>query len=154
MNPDEPDLEASLAELAAAVRKKRKPSRFHARAVLVALGHRILAGDRDLTAAAVARVKDLVQERIADWELAVREELELAAAEFVRSVDPRFLSLPKYDFAYTVAARERLEARLAAADQLGIAVEESLLEQVADADERLAPYLGRDGRRGGSERAR
>ncbi len=155
MNDGEIDLEAALAELAAALRKKRKPSRFHARAILVALGEQILVEDGARVTAGVARVAELVRELAADWEAVVREELELAATEFVRSVDPRFLSHPRYDFAYTVTARERLEARLSAAERLGIGPAEGLLEQVVEADELLAPHLRRlDERkqRGGQDR--
>jgi hypothetical protein len=155
MKDGETDLDAALAELATALRKKHKPSRFHARAILVALGEQILAEDGARVTAGVQRVAELVRERPADWEAAVREELELASTEFVRSVDPRFLTHPRYDFAYTVAVRERLEARLAAAERMGIAPAEGLLEQIVEADELLAPYLSRlDERkqRGGKDR--
>jgi hypothetical protein len=143
MTNDETELEPAIADLAAALRKKRKPSRFHARAILLALGERVLAEDETRAALAVANIAELVREKPAEWEAAVHEELELAATEFVRSVDPRFLTHPRYDFAYTLTARERLEARLAGAERLGIAPAEGLLEQISEADQALAPHLRR-----------
>ena len=74
---------------------------------------------------------------------AIAEELTLACTEHVRSCDPKYLGLPKYDFPYTVAARHRLEARLRAAAELDMPADEALLEQVARADDILEPYLRR-----------
>ena len=76
------------------------------------------------------------------WSEAVRAEVSLACAEHVHSVDPRYLDLPNYDLSYTRAARERLQARLAAAGALGIDVPETLLEGVRRADELLAERFG------------
>lgn len=139
----EPDLDAAIAELATALRRKRTPSRYHAREILIALGQRLLAGDETRAASASERIADVVRARSAEWERAVLEELDLACTEFVLSVDPRYLSHPRYDFAYTITARERLEARLVAADRLGIVPGEGLLERVVQADLALEPHLRR-----------
>jgi hypothetical protein len=59
----------------------------------------------------------------------------------VQSADPRFLSHPSYDFDYTLLARERLEARLVAAEALGHPPRAELLARMRRADALLAPYL-------------
>ncbi len=143
----ESDLDTALAELAAVLRKKRDPTRFHARAILLAVGELSLSGDAAAAAAAAERVAAIVGDRHDPWARAVHEEIEMAAVEFVRSVDPKYLDHPKYDFAYTVVARERLEARLAATEVFGILPTDEILEQVSAADARLAPHLERGPRK-------
>lgn len=140
---DTRQLEIALRDLAACVRKRSAPTHRHARAVLLALGAHVLAGREEEAGAATRELNELVRDCNAQWKRAVEEEIALACTEFVRSVDPRYLGLPRYDFVYTVAARERLEARLAAAGHLEIAPPEHLLEQVAQADTELEPYLRR-----------
>jgi hypothetical protein len=75
------------------------------------------------------------------WTEVLAAEMALAAAEHIRGVDPRFLDEEFYDFAYTVAARERLEARLVACSLVGYDPPERLLEEIASKDALLAPYL-------------
>lgn len=147
MNDGDLGLEAAITDLVTVIRKKRKPSRHHARPILIAIGERLLAGDESEAEANVRRIADVVRSVSDDWQRAVQDELELACAEFIQSVDPRFLDHPRYDFHYTVRARERLEARLRAAERLDVAPSEDLLDRVARADETLQPYLRRrDGR--------
>ena len=133
------DAEAALADLADWVRHKKKPTRQHARSVLIALGRLPdlpVDGNawRERVAAAVHPLSEA-------WEAAVQDELLLACTEHVTSVDPRYLDHPRYDFEYAIRARERLEARLLAAEVLGHPVDASLLAKVERADARLEPYL-------------
>ena len=150
-------LEAALDELAAIAKRGGEPNRYHARELLVALGNALLGdtGDalevepEDLTASAPAgdvvpyleRALELGERLGPSWRAAARTELELACAEHVHSVDPRFLSLPNYDWDYTLSARQRLTARLAAAQRLGLDLPETLLARVEEADERLREHL-------------
>lgn len=130
-----------LAELDAWVARGKAPTRHHARGVLVGLGLALLDGRAEQEAAAFARVASWIERDPAGWREAVAGEMSMAATEHVRSVDPRWLGHPKYDLAYTVEARHRLEARLACAEHLGIEVSEELLEAIARADAQLAPHL-------------
>lgn len=144
-------LEQALAEIAAGARKKRwVPDRFLAREILLALGELALSGEdpaEDGPAAAWAvRLRAALEPVAERFTEALREELDLAASEHTLGVDPRFLDHPRYDLDYAVLARERLEARLVAADLLGFEPDEALLERVAEADRLLEPYLrGRPG---------
>jgi len=145
MNDDaKQELETSLTELGAWIRSKKKPTRHHARAVLVSLGRWMEdeSPPEDATAAIGDRLVQLVRPLGEAWEAAVHDELILACTEHVQSVDPRYLDHPRYDFAYTVAAREALEARLRAASALGMSPTEELLDKVTRADALLLPYLG------------
>ena len=128
----------NLTELKQLGAKKRQPNRFHARELLTALGELILAEGTE--------VPEVEQVRVAvnpfdDWEKAVAEEMSLACTEHVQGVDPRFLDHPRFDFDYLVAARERLEARFAAIEALGLQTSEDLLNRVAEADRVAEPYL-------------
>ena len=142
------DIDRTLSELEELARKKGTPTRYHARELLVALGSELVAAREEQEA--IPEELALRFERAASihgalgevWERAVMAELELACAEHIHSVDPRFLSLPNYDWAYTLAARERLTARLAAAKQLQLAVPELLLGRVEVADKMLDEHLG------------
>ncbi|MFN0245064.1 MAG: hypothetical protein ACKVWV_19445, partial [Planctomycetota bacterium] len=145
MKPDDAErgLDAALRDLAAIVHRRRVPTHRHARALLLALGEHVLAGRAEEADEYARKITELVRDCDADWKRAVGEELALACDEFVRSVDPRYLTLPRYDFVYTVAARERLEIRFAAASHLELAPAEHLLEEVARADLELEPFLRR-----------
>jgi len=95
---------------------------------------------------ALERVRAIIVRDEPGWQAAVDEELTLAATEHVRSCDPKALNLARYDFPYTVAARHRLEARLRAAAELDLPASETLLDQIEQADRRLAPHLERRSR--------
>lgn len=136
MNPD------PWKELARACGPRQRIDRLHARAVLLAIGERVLAEDAAGAAELGRRVQQITSPRAEDWLAAVRDEILMAATEHVRSVDPRFLSRPDYDLHYTVEARAGLEARLRAAELLGIEIAPSVLDRVAAADRLLAPLLG------------
>jgi hypothetical protein len=131
-----------LKELARACGPRQRIDRVHARAVLLAIGERVLAEDAAGAQEIGKRVLQITSPRAEDWHSAVRDEILMAATEHVRSVDPRFLSRPDYDLHYTVEARASLEARLRAAELLGIEVSPSLLDRIAAADRLLAPRLG------------
>lgn len=135
------ELDAALRELAALAPKKRQPTRFHARAVLIPLGRILLeeghAALRDPMKLLAATVEPLG----GAWERAVQDELTLACTEHVQGVDPRYLEHPRFDIEYVVSARERLEARLAAASALDLSPPDALLDRVAAADRLLEPYL-------------
>jgi hypothetical protein len=143
----EPD---PIQELAQACLPKRRIDRLHAREVLLAIGGRVLDEDGAGAQALAARVREVTAAREDDWQAAVRDEILMAATEHVRSVDPRFLARPDYDLAYTVEARASLEARLRAAEVLGVEVSPSLLDRVAAADRLLEPHLRADPPRGQS----
>ena len=131
-----------LKELERACAPRQRIDRLHARRVMLAIGERVLAEDAVGAGELAGRVRQITSSRAVDWESAVRDEILMAATEHVRSVDPRFLRRPDYDLDYTVAARAELEARLRAADLLGIEVPAHLLERVSAADRLLAPLLG------------
>ena len=135
------ELDEALKTLVTSSRRRQGPNRFHARALLLALGHRLLA-DQPAPPDLAERLKLILGPRGEEpWAEAVQEELTLAATEHVRAVDPRYLTRRDYDFAYTVAARAELEARLRAAEELGLPATEDLLDRVVRADEILRPYL-------------
>jgi len=131
-----------LRELALACRPKQRIDRLHAREVLLAIGERVLGEDLPAADELVRRVRELTAARDADWQAAARDEILMASTEHVRSVDPRYLSRPDYDLAYTVEARAGLEARLRAAELLGIELAPGLLDRVSAADRLLEPFLG------------
>lgn len=141
-------VDEALAELQATLRAERRPHRTHARALLVPLGELLVAAAETPAAETppaelgerLERIRALGQTSPA-WIEAVTEELELACAEHVRSVDPRFLALPRYDWDYTLEARRRLTARLVAARSLGLPLPERLLARVAEADRMLEQHL-------------
>ena len=141
------DLDSALDELGRWVKQKKKPTRHHARAVLIAMGRWIeddTPAETDIEALG-QRIETLVAPLGEAWEAAVHDELILACTEHVQSVDPRYLDHPRYDFAYTLAARETLEARLVAATALDMSPSEELLNKVSRADQVLQPYLDRRG---------
>jgi len=140
-------------DLANACAPRHRIDRLHARGVLLAIGNRVLEEDLAGAAELVARARKLSAKREPDLHAAVRDEILMAATEHVRSVDPRFLSRPDYDLHYTVEARAELEARLRAAELLGIEIDPGLLERVAAADRLLEPRLGSGLDQGGPGRA-
>jgi hypothetical protein len=135
------DLDAALRDLERLPRKAR-PSRLHARAVLLALGSRIEA-DRSGAAGDLERVLASTARFAGAWSAAIQDELALACTEHVRSVDPRYLSLPNYDLGYTLEARERLGLRLTAARALGAPLPARTLREIDRADRLLAEHLAR-----------
>ncbi len=141
----EAPLSEVLAEVEAWVGRNKAPTRHHARGVLIGLGGVLLEDRAEAEADAFARVAVWIERKPDAWREAFAGEISMAATEHVRSADPRWLGNPKYDLAYTVEARHRLEARLACAEHLGIEVAEDLLEAVARADALLAPYLSGTG---------
>lgn len=144
MSQHEERIREALAELRSLAKRERTPDRFLARALLIELGRMELA-EPGSAAALAAEVREAAAPIQAGWESAVESELSMACTEHVRSVDPRYLDQPIYDFQYTIAARERLEARLVAAGLLELEAPEHLLDQVAEADSLLAPYLEQRG---------
>ena len=139
-------LEEALTALAADLKGKGVPHRYDARAILVPLGQLMMASTEadGITEAGgdwVERIQALMEPVMDFWQGAVEEELSLSCSEHIRAVDPRFLDHPGYDFPYTISARARLEARLLACQALDLEVTEGLLDRVAEADARLAPYL-------------
>jgi hypothetical protein len=140
-----PELEQALRDLEACAARKRPPGRPVVRALLIAYG-------KALQAAAPDEDPDHhnARERIAraalrlgrGWDDAVSSELALACGEHVQSVDPRYLHLEDYDLEYTLEARERLEARLRAARELGLELPETMARGVREADRRLIERLG------------
>ena len=136
-----------VAALRALERKHRAGTpleRRDARAVLIPLGELFLgtSGEAELEGA-LAEVRAAVEPLEERWSTLVASELALACAEHIRSVDPRHLEHPLYDFAYTLAARSRLEARLVGVRRLGLPLPRALVEEVERADRRLAPWLDR-----------
>jgi len=136
------ELRASLEEIRAVIRAGEALERRDVREVLIPLGE-LLAEERSEEAeAALLHLKEVLGSHGERFEAVVRDELALACAEHVHSVDPRYLDLPNYDLEYTRAARRRLEARLLAAARLGIEPSEGLVAQVQEADRRLVERFG------------
>ncbi len=147
MSELEDPLAAAMAGLEAAAAASRPPDRYLARALLVALGERLVAceeGERSEPEleAVVERARALGDALGERWRRAAGLELELACAEHVHSADPRHIGRPDYDWGYTLEARGRLTARLVAARALGLRAPERLLEKVEAADRLLAEHLG------------
>lgn len=137
------DIAYACTELQRRLKSKEIPDRQIVRFAFLALGQVALqegSGEAKPLAAELKAAGEAHEDR---WAEAVDSEMTLAVAEHVGGVDPRFLDMPTYDFNYTVTARERLEARLQAMEVLGYEVSEELLDQVSEADERLAPYLAK-----------
>ena len=135
-------LEAALEEIRAVLRAGEELERRDVRDVLVPLGELLLEGRTADAEGALARLREALAGAEAAWGRVVEDELSLACAEHVHSVDPRYLDLPNYDLEYTRRARRRLEARLRAARELGLGPSEALLSQVARADALLVERFG------------
>lgn len=140
----EKQLNEGIEELKRRAKAKEIPDRQIVRHCFLALG-RLSMTEGEAAARPIAKkLIEAAEPHAERWEEAVESEMMLAVAEHVHSVDPKFLDMPTYDFAYTIAARERLEQRLKAMELLGLRVSEPLLDQVAEADARLLPYLDKD----------
>lgn len=143
MNDHRSELESALALVREALAAKQPLNRYHARAVLLPLGA-LLAAETSASARAEAQaLLALVRPVRAAWHGAVQDELEMAITEFVQSVDRRYLSRPDYDFRYTREARARIDDRLRAARELGIALPEPGERALARADLAFAPFADR-----------
>jgi hypothetical protein len=149
MSPDRDDslparLDRALEELEATCAAKRPhPTRHDARAVLVPFGLLLMEGASLGLEDSAERVERATRTCSDRWRHAVTEEIQLACAEYVTSVDERYLPLPNYDFDYTSRARERLEARLLACDALGYPLPANTRSRIAEADRIYEPYLAR-----------
>jgi hypothetical protein len=141
MNDPREDLKSGIAELKRRLKSKEIPDRQLVRLTFLALG-RVSANEGEGAAKPLAKgLSEAAEPHGERWDEAVESEMTLAVSEHVHGVDPKYLDMPGYDFAYTIAARERLEQRLVAAELLKWKVTEHLLDQVADADARLLPYI-------------
>jgi hypothetical protein len=144
MEDPKQEFETALVELERWIRSKKKPTRHHARSLLVSLGG-WLEAEKGPEAPEGAEIRERLAKAVHPlgeaWEAAVHDEMILACTEHVQSVDPRYLDHPRYDFAYTISARGDLEARLLAAAKLEMSPSEELLDKVARADALLLPYL-------------
>ena len=128
------ELERAVADLEALALRRGRPTRYEARPVLLLLGAALIAGDAGAAGAVRGRIQALEPPFLEAWEAAVRDELSMAGTEHIRSVDPRYLDRPGYDFPYTIEARERLEARLRAAEYLGVVLDGALAAGIRRAD--------------------
>jgi hypothetical protein len=135
------EMEEALRALQTLVGRKSRPTRHDARRILLALGEILLEGREAEALPFVERLRAILAPVLPAWEAACRDELALACAEHVQSVDPKHLQHPRFDFAYVVEARRRLEMRLAALECLGQEADEAWLDRVVRADELLEPYL-------------
>ena len=135
-----PELESAVAGIEALAKQNGRPIRHHARPILVGLGELLLSGAPAEAESVKRRLEGLPPGFAEDWPAAVADEMEMAATEYVRSVDPRYLDHPGYDWAYTLEARERLADRLRAVRFLGIGVEEGLLGGIDRADRSIASH--------------
>ena len=133
------ELEAVLRTLERVARNGQWPSRQLAREVLLALGAWMRESGSDATP--LERVRKAGRALSTRWDEVVRAELSLSCAEFVQSVDPRYLGIPNYDRDYTRAARARLEDRLRAAGALGFALDAKEVEMLALADQVWSAHL-------------
>lgn len=136
-----PALELVASQLAG----KRGLGRQDVRALLLPLGALLADSNSTRGAAWVSRIEARVAGELARFRAVVESELQLAAAEYVQGVDPRYLGLPGYDFEYTLGSREGLEARRLASEALAVRLPEATLRQIELADERLAAELERRG---------
>jgi hypothetical protein len=139
-NPRE-DVTYACTELQRRLKAKEVPDRQLVRFALLAIGQIALEEGMPSAKPLAAELLAAATAHEEKWTEALDSEISLAVAEHVGSVDPKFLDHPSYDFTYTIAARERLEARLRAMEAMNAIVDEKLLDQVSAADERLAPYL-------------
>jgi hypothetical protein len=133
-----PELESALAGIEALGKQHARPNRHHARPLLVGLGELLLSGTPQEAEDVRRRLGGLSPGLAEAWAAAVADEMAMAATEYVRSVDPRYLEHPKYDWAYTLEAREHLADRLRAVRFLGIEVDESILAGIERADRAIA----------------
>lgn len=140
-------VEKAVAALRSLAQKGKPPTRHHARDLLLALGQAIQSGEEREVSRSIESLQEFLPALGEIWRTVVADELTLACTEHVRSVEPRYLDHPSYDFEYTIAARERLELRLCAAAKLGLPATPEGLKQVARADALLASSLERRSKR-------
>lgn len=141
------ELDAALEDLSKLKGTKRpSPTRYHARALLVPFG--MLAHEGGEMGAVIEIIKALTSECQEAWLQAVKDEMQLASAEYCCSIDARYLGSPDYDFDYTISARERLEARLLACDTLGYELPDGLRDNVQRCDTVFEPFLRELGKAG------
>jgi hypothetical protein len=129
-----------VESLAKRLERGQVPDRHDVRAVLLALG---VPEESAAGAPALARLRGLEGAAAESWGAAVADELERACEEHVLGVDPRYLGHPRFDFRYTLEARERLAARLRAAERLALPLPKRWLDAVLEADQRVAAELAR-----------
>ena len=128
------ELDRALSSLDALVERHRLPTRHDARPILLGIGRLLGAGSPETLLTANRRISALPPAFAEAWSAAVRDELSMAATEYVRSADPRYLGNAKYDWEYTLEARERLGWRLRAVQYLGIALDADQLSGIQRAD--------------------
>lgn len=132
------ELENALGLVREAIDAKAPLNRYHARSVLLPLGE-LLRRDGPGTKA-LEQTRTTIERDRASWDAAVKDEIELAVFEHVRSADPQYVGRPDYDMVYTREARERLQARFDALKALGGTFERSWIQRVERADAILAPH--------------
>jgi hypothetical protein len=142
--------EEELAQATLTLGQARAVGRYEVRTVLVPLGRLVLARGAAALAAELQRVRAAAERHGPRWRAAVEEELSLACAEHVQGTDERFLGLANFDWDYVLQARERLEARRAAALALGHELVSPLWKLVAEADRRVAKHRPGGGGSGAS----
>lgn len=140
---DEVAFGGALSHLEALARRGGRPIHLDVREIVLHLGGLVLAERAAEAERQLRRVGEVRRCLGAGIDAALESEYALACAEYVQSVDVRFLGIPNYDFEYVIRARERLEARFEAAALLGVELPGRLLEQVARADELLASRVAR-----------
>ncbi len=137
-------LQDAISDLEQLAKKKSPhPSRLHARDILIPLGTLAALGEPFGQEELVQRLTKLTAPFEDRWQRAVAEELQLACAEYVTSVDEHYMKLANYDFDYTSSARERLAARLLACDILSCELPPGLSDQIERADLIYRPYRER-----------
>jgi hypothetical protein len=142
------DLRTALEGLKQALRTRRDVGRREVRAILLPLGALLSETEADDSARWLGEVCEIAALGGQRWKDALESELQLAATEYIQAVDPRYLGVPGYDFAYTLDSRERLEVRRVAARALSYELPQATLLQIESADEQLEAELHR---RGGDE---
>ncbi|MFN0006881.1 MAG: hypothetical protein ACKVXR_03160 [Planctomycetota bacterium] len=133
-----------MPELESAIRAVEKPAgrgavltRHEARPVLLCVGLLLQTGRSEELGDAGDRLRRLPERPRESCVAAVQDELSMAATEYVRSVDPRFLNHPQYDLDYTLEARRQLDARWRACLYFGLAVDPAAQASVERADRLL-----------------
>ena len=104
-------LEEATRELERCIAAERRPTRYEARDLLIPLGELLSKGESPQAEVFLERIAKAVATVPEIWSRAVFAELELACAEHVHAVDPRYLDHARYDFRYTVEARARFRGR-------------------------------------------
>ena len=136
------ELDAAIRSIESRTGRRVVVTRHEARPILIGIGRALHSGRSGDAAAAGDRLAKLPPPLRESWEAAVRDEMEMAATEHVRSVDPRYLGHPRYDLDYTLEARRQLEHRRRACEHLGLPLDAALLGAVARADSLLEGHTG------------